>query len=195
MLRELPLGRPPAGDLNGNGVNTDTFPVIVVKASDGWVAFLDSNLNGSFEDEMPLHDYRQGRETIALGTKPMTLAANFEEANGVTRLDVVFDNGGHGTHVAGIASGHNLFNVAGFEGVAPGAQLLGLKIANSARGGISVNGSMQRAMEYAARYAEQRNLPLVLNLSFGVGNELEGQAVIDSIVDAFLVAHPAVVFT
>src|SRR5438309_11185078 len=54
---------------------------------------------------------------------------------------------------------------------------------------------MQRAMEYAARYAEQRNLPLVLNLSFGVGNEVEGRAVIDSIVDAFLVAHPAVVFT
>src|SRR5207249_2309570 len=83
-----------------------------------------------------LRDFRQGRETIALGTKPITLAANFEEANGVPRLDVVFDNGGHGTHVAGIASGHNLFNVAGFEGVAPGAQLLGLKIANSARGGI-----------------------------------------------------------
>ena len=195
QLAELPLGKVPAADLNGDGNNTDVFPVIVVKAPDGWVAFLDSNLNGSFEDEMPLHDYRQGRETIALGTKPITLAANFEEANGVPRLDVVFDNGGHGTHVAGIASGHNLFNVAGFDGVAPGAQLLGLKIANSARGGISVTGSMQRAMEYAARYAEQRNLPLVLNLSFGVGNEFEGRAVIDSIVDAFLMVHPSVVLT
>src|SRR2546425_653640 len=194
QLAELPLGKVPAADLNGDGNNTDVFPVIVVKAPDGWVAFLDSNLNGSFEDEMPLHDYRQGRETIALGTKPITLAANFEEANGVPRLDVVFDTGGHGTPVAGIASGHNLFNVAGFEGVAPGAQLLGLKIANSARGGISVTGSMQRAMEYAARYAEQRNLPLV-HLSFGVGNEFEGRAVIDSIVDAFLMAHPSVVFT
>ena len=195
QLAELPLGKPPAADLNGNGTNTDVFPVIVVKAPDGWVAFLDSNLNGSFEDEMPLHDYRQGRETIALGAKPITLAANFDETAGVPKLDLIFDNGGHGTHVAGIAAGHNLFNVAGFDGVAPGAQLLGLKIANSARGGISVNGSMQRAMEYAARYAEQRNLPLVLNLSFGVGNEVEGRAVIDSIVDAFLVAHPAVVFT
>src|SRR5213075_665778 len=195
MLRELPLGKPPAGDLNGNGVNTDAFPVIVVKASDGWVAFLDSNLNGSFEDEMPLHDYRDGRETIALGSKPITLAANFSEADGVPLLDLFFDNGGHGTHVAGIAAGHSLFNVSGFDGVAPGAQLLGLKIANAARGGISVTGSMQRAMAYAARYAEQRNMPLVLNLSFGVGNEREGHAVIDSIVNAFLVAHPAVVFT
>ncbi len=195
MLRELPLGKPPAADLNGNGTNTDSFPVIVVKASDGWVAFIDSNQNGSFEDEMPLHDYREGRETIALGTKPITLAANFGEVNGVPTLDLVFDNGGHGTHVAGIAAGHTLFNVAGFDGVAPGAQLLGLKIANAARGGISVTGSMQRAMAYAARYAEQRNMPLVLNLSFGVGNEREGHAVIDSIVDAFLLAHAGVVLT
>ena len=195
VLRELPLGKVPAADLNGDGNNTDVFPVIVVKAIDGWVAFVDSNLDGSFEDEMPLHDYREGRETIALGTKPITLAANFAEANGVPTLGFFFDTGGHGTHVAGIAAGHSLFNVAGFDGVAPGAQLLGLKIANAARGGISVNGSMQRAMQYAARYAEQRNMPLVLNLSFGVGNEVEGRAVIDSIVNAFLAAHPNLVFS
>ena len=76
VFRELPLGRPPAGDVNGNGRNTDEFPVVVVKASDGWVAFLDTNLDGSFEDEMPLHDYRQGRELIALGRKPISIVAN-----------------------------------------------------------------------------------------------------------------------
>src|SRR6185312_6448713 len=69
-----------------------------------------------------------------------------------------------------------------------------LKIANNARGGVSVHASMMRAMDYAARYAAQRNLPLVMNLSFGVGNEHEGRAVIDSVVDAFLVAHPEIVF-
>src|SRR5690349_18350988 len=30
QLAELPLGKPPAADLNGNGTNTDVFPVIVV---------------------------------------------------------------------------------------------------------------------------------------------------------------------
>src|SRR5207244_12997294 len=114
---------------------------------------------------------RQGREAIALGTKPVTLAANFGEVSGVPTLAFVLDNNAHGTHVAGIAAGHNLFNVASFDGVAPGAQLLGLKIANDARGGISMTGSIQHAMEYAARYAEQRHLPLVLNLSWGIGNE------------------------
>jgi len=194
VFRELPLGKVPAADVNGDGDNTDEFPVVVVKASDGWVAFIDSNLNGSFEDEMPLHDYRQGRETIALGRRPLTIAANFTDGAGAPVLDLVFDTSGHGTHVAGIAAGHNLYNVQGFDGVAPGAQLLALKIANNARGGISVNGSMVRAMEYAARFATQRGLPLVLNMSFGVGNEQEGRAVIDSLVNAFLVAHPDVVF-
>src|SRR5207247_1811236 len=132
--------------------------------------------------------------TIALGTQPITLAATLEETNRVPALDLVFDHGGHRAHVAGLAAGHNLVNVAGFDGVAPGAQLIGLKIANSARGGISVNGSMERAMIYAARFAEQRGLPLVLNLSFGVGNERGGRAVIDSIVNAFLERHPTVVF-
>jgi subtilisin family serine protease len=193
VLRELPLGTLPAADLNGNGSNTDAYPVVVVKASDGWVAFIDSNLNGSFEDEMPLHDYRQGRETIAFGSKPITLAANLSDSAGVPALDFVFDNSGHGTHVAGIAAGHAMFGITEFDGAAPGAQLLGLKIANDARGGISVSGSMAHALDYAARFAAERGLPLVLNLSFGVGNEQEGRAVIDSIVNTFLLAHPDVV--
>jgi tripeptidyl-peptidase II len=195
LFRELPLGPLPASDVNGNGSNTDAFPVVVVKATDGWVVFFDSNLNGSFEDEQPLHDYRQGRETIALGRQPVTLAANFADSGGVPGLDLYFDTSGHGTHVAGIAAGHWMFGVAGFDGVAPGAQLLGLKIANDARGGISMSGSMRRAMDYAVRFAAERGLPLVLNLSFDVGNERAGWAAIDSLINAFLIAHPNVVMT
>jgi len=192
-FRELPLGPSPAGDVNGNGTNTDEFPLVVVRATDGWAVFIDTNLNGSLEDEMPLHDYRQGRETIALGRRPITLAANLSDVAGAPVLDLVFDTSGHGTHVGAIAAGHNLFNVSGFHGVAPGAQLIGLKIANDARGGVSVHGSILRAMEYAVRFAQQRAMPVVLNLSFGVGNEREGSATIDSLVTAFLASHPDVV--
>jgi len=197
VFRELPLGKMPEADVNGNGRNTDEFPVVVVKASDGWVAFLDTNLDGSFEDEMPLHDYRQGREMIALGRKPLSIVANFSETappDGAPMLDLFFDTSGHGTHVAGIAAGNNLFDVSGFTGVAPGAQIMGLKISNNARGAVTVHASMMRAIDYAARYAQQRGLPLIINMSFGVGNEHEGRAVIDSIIDAFLVTHREIVF-
>ena len=195
VFSELPLGPLPAADVNGNGTNTDAFPVVVVKAVDGWVVFFDSNLNGTFEDEMPLHDYRLGRETIALGRQPLTLVANFTDSSATPDLELYFDTSGHGTHVAGIASGYRMFNVPGFNGVAPGAQIIGLKIANNARGGISVSGSMERALAYAARFAGDRALPLVITMSFGVGNELEGRATIDSIVGAFLAAHPSIAFT
>src|SRR5438552_14452225 len=138
-----------------------------------------------------MHDILQGHKTIAHRKKPITIVENYSQtADSATVLDLFFDTSGHGTHVAGIAAGYNLFDVAGFNGVAPGAQIIGLKIANNARGGVTVHGSMMRAIDYAARYAAQRGLPLVLNMSFGVGNEHEGRAVIDSIVDAFLVSHP-----
>ena len=50
-------------------------------------------------------------------------------------------------------------------------------------------------MEYAIRFARARGLPLVMNMSYGVGNELEGSARIDAIVDSVLAANPGVVFT
>jgi hypothetical protein len=106
-----------------------------------------------------------------------------------------FDTSGHGTHVAGVAAGNALYGVPGFDGVAPGAQLLGLKIANNAHGEVSVTGGMLRAIDYARRFARARRLPLVLNMSFGVGNEREGAARIDAMIDSVLAVNPDVVFT
>ena len=196
-IAEIPLGAPPASDLNGNGAVRDTLPVIVVKATDGWVLLADTDGDGSLAGERPIHDFLIGRETFgwsAKGAAPkVNLAANFSDDAGAPRLDLYFDTGFHGTHVAGIAAGHDIYGVSGFDGVAPGAQLLGLKIANSAQGGISTSGSMVRGIDYAIRFAEARRLPLVLNLSFGVGNEIEGQARIDQVVDSILQRHPSVV--
>src|SRR5205823_12886856 len=81
-LSELPLGNMPAADLNGDGNNTERFPVVVVKATDGWVAFVDSNLDGSFDDEKPLHDYREGggAQTIGRGSDPIQLPPDVPDA-------------------------------------------------------------------------------------------------------------------
>lgn len=203
IFREVVLGSLPAADVDGNGRFTDEFPVLVAKGASGWFVMTDTDGDGSLDGERPVHDfgvagetftYRAGRSTEA---GPMTIAVNLAERGERPArpvLDFVFDNSGHGTHVAGIAAGRGMFGVEGFDGVAPGAQLLALKIANNARGGISVTGSMLRAMNYAAAFAQRRGLPLVLNLSFGIGNEREGAAAIDSVIDVFALKHPGILF-
>lgn len=196
ILYERPLGDLPASDLNGDGDNADSLAVLVTQASDGWVVMVDTDGNGTLAGERPVHDYLRGRDTFGWAQpgkpSPLSVAVNIAVTDGTPTLDLFFDTSGHGTHVAGIAAGNDMYGVGGFDGVAPGAQLLGLKIANNAHGGVTVTGSMLTAMDYAIRFARSRNIPLVLNMSFGVGNEAEGTARMDGIVDSVLAANPDV---
>jgi len=197
-IAEIPLGELPASDLNGDHDDADTLAVVVVRASDGWVLFADTDGDGSLANEKPVHDYLVARETFGWRSggrpSPTTIAVNLTAGRDGPRLDLFFDTSAHGSHVAGIAAANDMYGVAGFDGVAPGAMLLGLKIADNAQGGISTTGSMAAALEYAIRFAAERRLPLVLNMSFGVGNEAEGRARIDLLIDSVLAAHPEVVF-
>ena len=198
-LRELSLGEPPASDLDGDGEAADTLALIVTRATDGWVMLADTDGNGSLANERPVRDYLLGKESFGWaprGRAPrVNLAANFSEREGEPVLDLVFALDDHGTHVAGIAAANDLYGVSGFDGVAPGAQLLGLKISNGANGSVSTSGAIVTAMDYAIRFAAARRMPLVINLSFGVGNEREGEARIDLLVDSVLARHPDVALT
>jgi subtilisin family serine protease len=198
VLREQMLGSGGAADVDGNGTTSDVLPLVVTRASDGWILFADRNRDGSLAGEQPIRDYLVGHDTFGwsrVGPAPLTLAANLGDTDGKPVLDLFFDSDGHGSHVSGIASGFGMYGVQGFNGVAPGAQVIGLKVANGAHGGISTTGSMLHALEYAIGFAARRRMPLVVNLSFGIGNEIEGTARIDAIIDSVLAEHPDVVFT
>jgi subtilisin family serine protease len=201
VFRELPLGKVPEGDVNGNDENTDEFVVLVVRTTSGWAVITDVDNDGRLDDETPIHDYSVAAERFSYGLKDeerdrglMTIAVNITEEDDRPVLDLFFDNSAHGSHVSGIAAGHNMFRMEGFNGVAPGAQILAIKISNNARGGLTVTGSMLRAMNYAADFAQQRGMPLILNMSYGVGNDAEGEAAIDSMVTEFALKHPDVLF-
>ncbi len=198
-LYELPLGPAPQADVDGNGIVGDTLPVVVVKGSDGWELFADTGEDGTLANDQPVHDYAVAREYFGWhhggAAAPIDLAVNFADSAGSPLLDLFFDTEGHGSHVTGIAAGHDIYGVPGFDGVAPGAQVIGIKIANDAAGGVTVTGSMIEALEYAVTYARNRGMPLVVNLSFGVGNELEGTARIDRMIDSVLARHPDVVMS
>ncbi len=198
VFRERPLGEAPASDVNDNATDSDSLALLVGKASDGWVLFADTDGDGSLANERPVHDYLAGRETFGWHRggepPPLTIAVNFAEGPSAPQLDLSFDTSGHGTHVAGIAAARGIGGVTGFDGAAPGAQLLGLKIARNDFGGITTTGSVLAAMDYAIRFAAARGMPLVLNMSFGVGNAREGAARIDQLIDSVLTANPQVIF-
>ncbi|MES2305921.1 MAG: S8 family serine peptidase [Gemmatimonadota bacterium] len=197
ILDELRLGEAPAADINGNGTVGDSLPLVVVHGGSGWLVFADANGNGSFADDRPVRDFGVAREAFGWTSTnlapPVSAVANLGDSAGVPGLDLFFDTSSHGSHVAGIAAAHDLYGIKGFDGVAPGARLLGLKIANDAQGAVTVSGSMRRALSYAIAFARERSLPLVVNLSFGVGNEVEGRAAIDAQFDSILAANPDVV--
>ena len=198
LFLERPLGDPPASDVNDNATDSDSLLIVVGKASDGWVLFADTDGDGSLANERPVRDFLAAGETFgwhrAGAAPPLTIAANFRETAAGPRLDLFFDTSGHGTHVAGIAAARGIGGIPGFDGAAPGVQLLGLKIARNDFGGITTTGSVLEAMDYAIKFAAARRMPLVLNMSFGVGNAREGAARLDAIIDSVLDAHPDVVF-
>jgi len=199
IAEERPFGEAPAADFDGNGTVGDSLPIVVVKSGSGWMLFTDTQRNGTLADDRPVRDFAVARESFGWSSTnqspPLSFAVQFADSAGGPLLDLFFDTSSHGTHVAGIAAGHDLYGVPGFDGVAPGARVLGLKIANDARGAVTVTGSMVRALDYAIRFAQERQLPLVVNLSFGVGNEVEGRARVDAQIDSVLEAHPDVVMT
>jgi subtilisin family serine protease len=199
MLDETALGQAPAADANGNHHVGDSLAIVVVNTQSGWAMFADTQGDGTLADDRPIHDFAVAHESFGWArpgeAATVDFAANFTGDASAPQLDLVFDTFGHGTHVAGIAAGHDIYGVAGFDGVAPGARLIGLKISNDSHGAVTVTGSMLRALDYAIRFASQRQMPLVVNLSFGVGNEIDGTARIDALVDSVLLAHPDVVMT
>ncbi|MFQ5415352.1 MAG: S8 family serine peptidase, partial [Phycisphaerae bacterium] len=84
------------------------------------------------------------------------------------------DDHGHGSHVAGIAVGGALTidlgcdGVEPFQGVAPGATLIGAKILNSAGGGTTSN--IIAGIDHCADQSPSGGRADVINLSIGTGN-------------------------
>ncbi len=190
-------------DLNDNGQTDDEWTVVVTACSgdgdDQAICLVDTNMDRDLADEKPLKNYRLRYDTFTMRRdkpereiEPVTFAVNIF----LRRHKAVFfwDDGAHGTHVAGIAAGYRINDQDGFNGIAPGAKIIGLKIGKNSIGGVSVTDSIKDALEYAGRYAREHDVPVVCNLSYGVESEIEGHSDIDEWVDDFLRANPYLVF-
>lgn len=77
------------------------------------------------------------------------------------------DLSGHGTHVAGIAAGNGRASDGRICGAAPEADLFVVQLGTPSDSDFPRTTQVMTGVDLAVRFALMRNLPLVLNLSFG----------------------------
>jgi len=185
-----------ASDINGNGTTDDLFYILTFEAQDStgkfWVAFFDTNSNGDLSDEKPLRDYKIKYDTFQIPNKKglpyFTFAINIFPKE--KKVSLFFDDGAHGTHCAGIATGNKIGN-EDFYGIAPGANLIALKIGNNNfSGGATVTESMKKAYLYADKISRQRKEPCIINMSYGIGSEIEGKAEMEKFLEKLTSKNP-----
>jgi subtilisin family serine protease len=183
-------------DINGNGQEDDKFYFVVFSTeendSTSWVAYIDTDVDGDLSDETPIRNYKEEHQTVNLeGDDELpyfSIALNIfpnEE-----RVNFFFDDGSHGTHCAGIACGNSIGETA-LNGVAPGANLMGFKLGNNnLSGGATVTESMKKAYLYADKISKEREEPCIINMSFGIGSEIEGQSDMEKFLENLVKENP-----
>ncbi len=186
-----------ASDINGNGKKNDKFFFVVFQTDNNkekyWVMYIDANSNGDVSDEKPLRNYKVNYDTFTIPNKKglpyFTIAVNIFPDKKL--VSFFFDDGSHGTHCSGIATGYHIDGSGDFNGVAPGAQLMGLKLGNNNyAGGSTVTESMKKAYLYADKVSKERKEPCIINMSFGVGSEIEGRADIEKFLENLVKDNP-----
>lgn len=159
--------QPPAGDLTGQGV--------VIGIIDSGIDifhpdFIDNNGNTrilGLWDQTGTGNPPEGYKGGTYYTKEqINEAVKLGRTEG-SRIVAEKDLNGHGTHVAGIAAGNGRASGGRIKGAAPEADLLIVKLGNPSESDFPRTTQLMTGVDFAVRYALNRNLPLVLNLSFG----------------------------
>jgi len=136
------------------------YDCIVWHDGERWMAAVDTHEDGLFSNEKALTNFR---DCLTYATFPGETLINFAVNiydDGDT-LSIVVDCGNHGTHVAGIVAAHHPDHPE-LNGIAPGAQLVGVKIGDTRLDSSSHNTSEVRALGAVLRSGAQ-----VINKSYG----------------------------
>lgn len=121
----------------------------------------------------PPPGYREG----VLYTREMINEALALGRESGQRLVPVFDISGHGTAVAGIAAGTGM-------GVAPGADLLIVRLGNPQAGSFPRTTQLMRGINYAVRLGVDLGRPVAVNLSFGnTYGDHQGNSLLERFID------------
>ena len=136
------------------------FDCVVFHDGEVWRAAIDTDEDGELADEDALANYRLEHRFDTFSDEDLlNYAVNiYEEGN---LLSIVTDTGSHGTHVAGIVAAH-FPDRPEMNGLAPGAQLVGVKIGDTRLASASCGTGEIRGM-----VAVLENGCDLINMSFG----------------------------
>ena len=169
-----------------------------------WLVVVDTNADGDLADETLLRDYHVNFDSFGLradnAPESRTLMAwavnvrtneDFLGAPEPPTAEFHFDDGSHGSHCAGIAAGHRVYEQDDLHGAAPGAFVISCKLGdNRLAGGATRTSSMKQAYEHAVAFGERWGLPVVVNMSFGIGSVEEGDDAMGRWLDELLADNP-----
>lgn len=136
------------------------YDCVVFHDGTNWRAAVDTNENGDLSDEKAMTNYKVAQEWSTFDEESLgNYAVNiYDEGN---LLSIVTDCGAHGTHVAGIVAACHPDNPA-LNGMAPGAQLVAVKIGDTRLGSSSTSTGPVRGL-----VAVLDNGCKLINMSFG----------------------------
>ncbi len=183
-------------DINHNGSKDDKFYFVAFMTEENgesfWVTYVDTDADGDLADETPLRSYKEKHQTVDLEGEDelayFTIVLNIVPEENI--VNFFFDDGSHGSHCAGIACGNSIGETA-LNGVAPGAYLMGFKLGNNnLSGGATVTESMKNAYLYADKISKEREEPCVINMSFGIGSEIEGHSDMEKFLEKLVKDNP-----
>lgn len=200
FLEESKFKNSSVGDINNNGKWDDKFAIVMgmvkVEGKEVVGLWVDADADGHVDDEKMQRNYSESQQYFFMHgagqekTDP-TMAFALEASWPRKEASLHFADGAHGTHVAGIAAGYKLFDKEGFNGIAPGARVMSLKIGNNTlSGGSTTTESMKQAIEFAGKWSKDHSTPVIVNMSYGIGTELEGDSDIDRITDRLVARYP-----
>jgi hypothetical protein len=163
---------PRLGGEVGTDVNRDGNPAgssglfAVLWNTNTNLVWVDTNQNNSFADQVGMTDYKVRFDVGYFGVdnpataiaERMPFVVQTDGKNKVVNICIV--SGAHGSHVAGIASGHSLFG-GQMSGAAPGAKLI------SVRACLFVAGCTSHALIEGMIYAVKTARADVINMSIG----------------------------
>lgn len=136
------------------------YDCVVFHDGERWQAVIDTSETGDMSTAEPMTDYRYARQYRTF-SEIDSLNYCVEILDEGSILSIVVDAGAHGTHVAGIVAAYHP-DQPECNGIAPGAQIVSLKIGDSRLGSMETGVGLMRALIEAVKRGCH-----IINMSFG----------------------------